>query len=58
MISYIKNNVRNESKGIQNLGPQRNALVYSLPVFAIPDYERYTKCPKTTYVQVGNGFRK
>jgi len=55
MIFYFQNNVCNESKGIQNIGPQLNAVVYGLPVFAIPNHERNTNWPRTTYVQVGNG---
>jgi len=58
MISYFKKSRCNESKGIQNIGPQINAVVYGLPVFAIPNHERNTKWLEPTYVQIGNGFRK
>jgi len=58
MIFYFKNKLCNESNGIQNIGPQINAVVYGLSIFPIPDHERSTKRPKTTYTQVGNGFRK
>jgi len=56
MIFYVKNNVRNESKGTQNRRPQINAVVYGLSIFAIATLERNTKWPKTKYVQVGHGF--
>jgi len=56
MILYFKNNVCNESKGIQNIGLQINAVVYGLSVFEIPSHERNTKWPKTKHVQVGIGF--
>jgi len=56
MIFYFKNNVCNKSKGIQNIGFQINAVVYGLPIFAIPTHERNTNWPKPKNVQVGFGF--
>jgi len=56
LIFYFNNNVCNESKRIQNIEPQINAVVYGLPIFEIPTHERYTKWLKTKYVQISNGF--
>jgi len=56
MNLYFKNNVCNESKGTQNVGPQINDVVYGLSIFAIPTHERNTKWPKTKHVEVANGF--
>jgi len=51
----MKNNLSNKSKGIQNIGPQINVVVYGLSIFGIPTDERNSKWRKAKYVQVGNG---
>jgi len=55
MFWHFKNIVCLESKEVQKVGPQINAVIYGYSIFAISTQEKIRSGQKETYVQVGIG---